>query len=153
MRLPWIIVSAGGLLLLAATGAAWRTLGRAGLVQGPITASIGFGEDWSDRALAESHRIGAGIVAAVDRYRRANGGELPPSLDAMVPSYLSAIEPATVGDHQWRLGVLSGHGSEYYLSVRSRFVNAAGYHGIQWTQYNSLDGKWVVFRDESLLFD
>ena len=30
-------------------------------------------------------------VVAVERYRRAHGGEVPPSLDALVPDYLSAV--------------------------------------------------------------
>ncbi|MFG0242746.1 MAG: hypothetical protein ACF8R9_08185 [Phycisphaerales bacterium JB054] len=142
-----------GIVILIGAGIGWSVAGRMGLLHGPTTAALGFGENWSESAIAESQAGGDTIIAAIERFRAAHDGELPASLDSLVPAYVSAIKSPTAGDGQWRFGPLKGHAGEYYLSVRSRFMNKPGYHGVEWMQYNSLDMRWEVFRDESLLFD
>ncbi len=149
--LAFILLS---VFLLGAMGiAAWRAAGQAGLMCGPVTAALGFGENWSKEAIEMTERRGQKIVEAIDWYRAEHGGVLPSTLDALVPDYLDAIETSIVGERMWSLGPLGNHENEYYLSVQSRYINQLGYYGIEFLQYNSLDKRWATFKSESLLFD
>jgi len=49
----------------------------------------------------ESKQRGAAIVQALERYR-ADQGDYPPTLDALVPRYVGTIEPPTWGLRRWR---------------------------------------------------
>ena len=52
--------------------------------------------DWleSDVVAPRDHASFVRAAVAVERYRRANGGVLPPTLDALVPDYLPAVPRA-----------------------------------------------------------
>ncbi|MDQ7013990.1 MAG: hypothetical protein Q9O74_08865 [Planctomycetota bacterium] len=137
-------------LLLGAIGrTAWRAAGHAGLMHGPVTAALGFGENWSPRAIAKTQQQGQPVITAIERFRAEHNDELPPSLDALVSEFIPAIDTPSAGDRQWRFGPLHNHEDEYFLSVRSRHMNEPSYYGIEFLQYNSLDKQWTVFRSES----
>ena len=153
IRKHWRLLSLCLLVLIAISvttvGVAWWSAARSGLVQGPKTAALGLGENWSEDAVEDAKQYGQSIIAAIDDYQTRNNGNLPPSLDTLVPEYITALESPAVGDRQWRFGALRNHKDEYFLSVRSHHMNQPGYYGIEFLQYNSLDKQWTVFRSES----
>jgi hypothetical protein len=51
--------------------------------------------------IEESKQRGAAIVQALERHR-AEEGDYPAVLDALVPRYLAAIDPPTWGLRRWR---------------------------------------------------
>ena len=148
----WRLLSLCLLVLIAigvtAIGVAWWAAGQSGLLRGPTTAALGFGEDWSDDALSESQRRGEAVVTAIKQYQMREG-ELPPTLEALVPDDIAHIEPPVAGNRQWRYGALGSHEGEYFLLVESKYCDKPGYYGIEWFRYTSLGDKWKVFQDES----
>ncbi|MDQ7013993.1 MAG: hypothetical protein Q9O74_08880 [Planctomycetota bacterium] len=152
VRKHWRLLSLCLIVLIAigvtAVGVAWWAAARSGLLQGPKTAALGLGENWSEDAVEDARQYGQSIIAAIENYQAHNDGNLPPSLDRLVPEYMTALESPTIGDRQWRFGALRNHEDEYFLSVRSRRMNQPGYYGIEFLQYNSLDKQWTVFRSD-----
>ena len=130
-------------------GAAWWAAARSGLVQGPKTAALGLGENWSNDALSESRRRGDAVIAAIKQYQ-AREGKLPPTLETLVPDDIVHIEPPTAGNRQWRFGALGSHEGEYFLLVESEHCDKPGYYGVEWFRYTSLGDKWMVFQDDEL---
>lgn len=153
VRNHWRLLSLCLLVLLGLgatlVGVTWWAAARSRLVQGPKTAALGLGENWSEDAIEDTKQYGQSIIAAIDNYQTHNDGSLPPSLDRLVPKYMTTLESPAIGDRQWRFGALRNYEDEYFLSVRSRRMNQPGYYGIEFLQYNSLDKKWTVFQSES----
>lgn len=97
-----------------------------------ITAFFRIG-DWSDQRLSDSRAIGDKIIEAIGQYRRING-RYPVTLEALIPSYLTYIEPPTAGDQQWRYELFDNGGS-FILS----FAIHSGYPKCY---YSSKVGAW-----------
>ncbi len=55
-------------------------------------------------AESESRRRGDRIIAALEAHR-ANRARYPAALEKLVPGFLAAVEPPTVGDRRWRYRV------------------------------------------------
>ncbi|QKK06957.1 MAG: hypothetical protein HND58_01465 [Planctomycetota bacterium] len=152
VRKHWRLLSLCLLVLLGLgatlVGVTWWVAARSGLVQGPKTAALGLGEDWSEEALSESQRRGDAVISAIKQYQ-SREGELPPSLEALVPDDIATIEPPVAGNRRWRYGPLGSHAGEYFLLVESAYCERPGYYGVEWFRYTSLGDKWKVFQDES----
>lgn len=69
---------------------------------------------WPEYAVAESQRRGDIVIAAVKAFR-ADQNRYPSALSELLPRYLQAIEPPTVGDGQW---IYESNPSGYYLGFK-----------------------------------
>jgi len=92
---------------------------------------VGCGPSWSQSDIEESQRRGDAIIAALRAYR-AKHGTYPQALQALVPGYLSQLEPPTVGERKW-VYVVDRDGQGCGLEFRRgpdvhdpRYMRAAG---------------------------
>lgn len=152
-RVLLILAAIGATVVLGSGAGLWWLAGRLGLMHGPVTAALGFGENWSPRAIADTEAQGETLIREIERYRAAHDGGLPPSLGALTPEYLAEIPVPSVGGRRWRVGVLRDHPEHFYLTVASRWEDRGDYFGIAWLSYNSLDRRWTTFKEESPLLD
>jgi len=144
--MAFILVILGGAICMGLFG---------GVVLGYLTSQYSplrwMDESWSDKGIAITQRRGDVLIAAIERYR-AQHGDLPKTLDALVPDQLGEVLSPVVGDRQWHYGRLMNYPSDYYLSVDSRHINQSHYNGIESLHYNSFDQRWDTEKEESLLY-
>ena len=98
--------------------------------------------------IEESKHRGAAIVQALERHR-ADKGSYPATLDALVPRYITAIEPPTWGLRRWRYRPYSAadlahdagvDGSTLYFQL-SVAANDRGYPVLY---YDFSGRRWVL---------
>jgi type II secretory pathway pseudopilin PulG len=65
-----------------------------------LVAVTSSGASFDQTKMAESQRIGNGIIAAIAAYY-ADHKTVPAQLSDLVPSYVSAITPPTTGTRKW----------------------------------------------------
>jgi hypothetical protein len=91
---------------------------------------------WRSAAISASKQRGNTIVAAIVQYHLDNG-ELPDSLNALVPQYLSSVPPPVAGSRKW----IYEQGEGVFIL---RFEAEGGYPHCYFSSDSAGNGEWLM---------
>ncbi len=77
------------------------TFGKFRIIAALLLVAVILGcSNWTKENIAESQRRGDVIVAAIEKFH-ADNKQYPPTLDQLLPKYLSKIDPPIAGNGKW----------------------------------------------------